>query len=62
MGAQSVAKQILDDQQKLVFQNEGTVKNDQGAVQYDQLQVEYCHITAPFTGMRRVCAWWIRET
>jgi multidrug efflux system membrane fusion protein len=46
----SVAKQTLDDQEKLVLQNEGTVKNDQGTVQYDQLQVDYCHITAPFTG------------
>src|SRR6202162_251380 len=46
----AVAKQILDDQEKLVLQDEGTVKNDQGAVQFDQLQVEYCHITAPFTG------------
>jgi multidrug efflux system membrane fusion protein len=47
----AVAKQILDDQVKLVQQDEGTVKNDQGAVAYDQLQVEYCHITAPFTGI-----------
>jgi multidrug efflux system membrane fusion protein len=46
----AVAKQILDDQEKLVMQNEGTVKNDQGSVQFDQLQVEYCHITAPFSG------------
>src|SRR5580704_11250476 len=46
----AVAKQILDDQEKLVLQDEGTVKNDQGAVQFDQLQVEYCHITAPFPG------------
>ena len=46
----AVAKQILDDQEKLVLQDEGTVKNDQGSVQFDQLQVEYCHITAPFSG------------
>jgi multidrug efflux system membrane fusion protein len=46
----AVAKQILDDQAKLVLQDEGTVKNDQGTVQFDQLQVEYCHITAPFSG------------
>jgi multidrug efflux system membrane fusion protein len=46
----AVAKQILDDQEKLVLQDEGTVKNDQGAVQFDQLQVEYCHISAPFSG------------
>src|ERR1700741_5617114 len=46
----AVAKQILDDQEKLVLQDEGTVKNDQGAVQFDQLQVEYCHIAAPIAG------------
>ena len=47
----AVARQTLEDQEKLVRQDEGTVKNDQGAVEYDQLQVEYCHITAPFTGV-----------
>ena len=46
----AIAKQILDDQEKLVLQYQGTVKNDQGAVQYDQLQVDYCHITAPIAG------------
>jgi membrane fusion protein, multidrug efflux system len=46
----AVAKQILDDQEKLVLQDEGTVKNDQGAVQFDQLQVDYCHIAAPIDG------------
>jgi multidrug efflux system membrane fusion protein len=45
-----VAKQTLDDQEKLVLQEQGTVKNDEGAVQYDQLQVEYCHIKAPIAG------------
>ena len=46
----AIAKQILDDQEKLVLQDEGTVKNDQGTVQYDQVQVDYCHITAPIAG------------
>ena len=46
----AIAKQILDDQEKLVLQNEGTVKNDQGTVQFDQIQVDYCHITAPIAG------------
>jgi len=45
-----VAKQILDDQGKLVLQEQGTVKNDEGAVAFDQLQVEYCHIKAPIPG------------
>ena len=46
----AIPKQTLDDQEKIVLQNEGTVKNDQGSVQFDQVQVDYCHITAPFTG------------
>jgi multidrug efflux system membrane fusion protein len=46
----AIAKQTLDDQEKLVLQDEGTVKNDQGTVQYDQIQVDYCHITAPIAG------------
>jgi membrane fusion protein, multidrug efflux system len=46
----AIAKQILDDQEKLVLQDDGTVKNDQGTVQYDQVQVDFCHITAPIAG------------
>ena len=46
----AIAKQILDDQEKLVLQDEGTVKNDQGVVKYDQIQVDFCHITAPIDG------------
>ena len=46
----AIAKQILDDQEKLVLQDEGSVKNDQGTVQFDQIQVDYCHITAPIAG------------
>ena len=46
----AIAKQILDDQEKLVLQDQGTVKNDQGTVQFDQIQVDYCHITAPIAG------------
>jgi multidrug efflux system membrane fusion protein len=46
----AIAKQILDDQEKLVLQDEGTVKNDQGTVQFDEIQVEYCDITAPIDG------------
>ncbi len=47
----AVAKQTLDDQQKIVAQDQGTVRFDQGVVQYDQVQVDYCHITAPFAGI-----------
>ena len=46
----AIAKQILDDQDKLVLQDEGTVKNDEGLVAYDQVQVDYCHITSPING------------
>jgi multidrug efflux system membrane fusion protein len=46
----AIAKQTLDDQEKLVLQDEGTVKNDQGTVQFDQIQVDYCHIIAPIAG------------
>ncbi len=46
----AIAKQVLDDQEKLVLQDQGTVKNDLGAVQYDEIQVEYCDITAPIDG------------
>lgn len=46
----AIAKQILDDQEKLVLQDQGTVKNDQGTVQYDEVQLAYCHITAPIPG------------
>ena len=49
-GRNAIAKQILDDQEKLVLQDQGIVKNDQGTLQYDQIQVEYCHITAPIVG------------
>ena len=46
----AIAKQTLDDQEKMAQQNEGTVKNDQGVVDYDKVQLSYCHITAPFDG------------
>jgi membrane fusion protein, multidrug efflux system len=45
-----IPRQTLEDQQKLVLQYQGTVKNDQGTVQYDQVQVGYCHITSPIDG------------
>jgi multidrug efflux system membrane fusion protein len=46
----SIPKQTLDDQEKIVLQDEGMVKNDQGTVQYDQVQVAWCHITSPING------------
>src|ERR1700760_2947449 len=46
----AVAKQQLDDQEKIVAQNEGLVKADQGTLDFDKVQLSYCHIVAPFTG------------
>jgi membrane fusion protein, multidrug efflux system len=46
----AIAKQTVDDQEKLVEQTKGTVKNDQGTVDYDRVQVGFCHITSPITG------------
>jgi multidrug efflux system membrane fusion protein len=46
----AIPKQTLDDQEKIVQQDQGTVKNDQGTVQYDQIQVDFCHILSPITG------------
>ena len=46
----AIPKQTLDDQEKIVLQQAGTVKNDQGTVAFDQVQLGYCHITAPIAG------------
>lgn len=46
----AIPRQTLEDQQKIVLQDEGTVKVDQGVVQYDQVQLGYCHIVAPISG------------
>ncbi|HWZ00997.1 MAG TPA: efflux RND transporter periplasmic adaptor subunit [Edaphobacter sp.] len=46
----AIPKQLLDDQEKIVLQQAGTVKNDQGTVAFDQVQLGYCHITAPIAG------------
>lgn len=46
----AIAKQVLDDQEKLVQQYEGTVKLDEGTVAYDQVQVSFCSLTAPISG------------
>lgn len=46
----AIPRQTLEDQEKLVLQDEGTVKNDEGAVQYDEVQVSFCHIMSPISG------------
>jgi len=45
-----INKQLLDDQEKIVLQDQGTVKLDQGAVDYDQVQLSFCHIASPISG------------
>jgi multidrug efflux system membrane fusion protein len=46
----AIAKQILDDQEKAVIQDQGTVKSDQGTVDFDKVQLAYCHIVSPING------------
>ncbi|MGB9403726.1 MAG: efflux RND transporter periplasmic adaptor subunit, partial [Candidatus Acidiferrales bacterium] len=46
----AIAKQQLDDQQQTVFQDEGTVKNDEGALANAKVNLVYCHITSPIDG------------
>lgn len=46
----AIAKQQLEDQEKIVTQDQGLVMSDQGTLDYDKVQLAYCHIVAPFTG------------
>jgi multidrug efflux system membrane fusion protein len=46
----AIARQQLDDQEKLVLQAEGTVKLDGGAVEYDRIQLGYCRLASPIAG------------
>jgi multidrug efflux system membrane fusion protein len=46
----AIPRQTLEDQEKIVLQDQGTVKNDQGTVQYDQVELDYCHIASPISG------------
>jgi multidrug efflux system membrane fusion protein len=46
----AISRQTLEDQEKLVLQEKGTVKTDEGAVAYDEVQVGYCHIKSPIDG------------
>jgi membrane fusion protein, multidrug efflux system len=47
----AIAKQQLDDQQQTVYQDEGTVKQDQANVDNAKLQLTYADVTAPITGV-----------
>jgi len=46
----AIAKQQVEDQEKIVLQQQGTVKADEGTVDYNRVQVAFCHITSPITG------------
>jgi multidrug efflux system membrane fusion protein len=46
----AINRQLLDDQEKIVLQDQGQVKNDQGTVNFDKVQLSYCHITSPISG------------
>ncbi len=46
----AIPRQTLEDQEKLVLQDQGTVKNDEGTLEYDKVQLSYCHITSPING------------
>ncbi|MFP5229745.1 MAG: efflux RND transporter periplasmic adaptor subunit [Acidobacteriota bacterium] len=46
----AIPRQTLEDQEKLVLQDQGTVKTDQGNVEYAAVQLGYCHIVSPIDG------------
>ena len=47
---QAVAKQILDDQEQTVVQDQGTVKYDLGQAESAKVQLSYCYISSPISG------------
>lgn len=46
----AIPRQTYEDEEKVVLQDQGTVKNDEGTVQYDKVQVDFCHIKSPING------------
>jgi multidrug efflux system membrane fusion protein len=46
----AIPRQTLEDQEKLVAQDQGTVRNDEGVVKYDQVQVAFCHLNSLIDG------------
>jgi len=46
----AIPRQQLEDQEKIVLQNEGLVKSDEGNLQFLQVQLAWCHITSPIAG------------
>jgi membrane fusion protein, multidrug efflux system len=47
----AIAKQQLDDQEQIVAQDQGTVKQDQASVDNAKLQLTYAKVVAPITGV-----------
>ena len=46
----AIAKQQYDDQQQVVFQDEGTVQNDEGQLANAKVNLVYTQITSPIAG------------
>lgn len=46
----AIPRQTLEDQEKVMLQDAGLVKNDEGTLDYDKVQLSYCHITSPING------------
>jgi len=46
----AISRQTTEDQEQVVAQYKGTVKNDLGQVQYAETQLAYCHLAAPISG------------
>jgi membrane fusion protein, multidrug efflux system len=46
----AVPRQTFEDQEQVVEQYRGAVKNDIGQVKYGEVQLSYCHLTAPISG------------
>jgi len=46
----AVARQTYEDQQQIVEQYRGSVKNDVGQLEYGKVQLSYCHLTSPISG------------
>jgi membrane fusion protein, multidrug efflux system len=46
----AIPRQQMEDQEKLVAIDEGTVKNDEATVEYDKVILSYTHILSPISG------------
>jgi membrane fusion protein, multidrug efflux system len=46
----AIPRQQLEDQEKIVLQNEGLVKSDEGNLKFFQVELGWCHITSPIAG------------